>query len=115
MNTAKIETPGTQPSALQALARLLEHLERQPGPVGANQYRWIVERLGQELHRARPGPALNALLAAHPATAELYENLYYAQAGLCRHPLDAALSAEQRTTRLLQRLRTVPPVRDANG
>ena len=36
---------------------------------------------------------------------EAYENQHYAHAGLCRHPLDAALSAEQSAQRLIARVR----------
>jgi hypothetical protein len=31
--------------------------------------------------------------------------MHYAHAGLCRHPLDAALSAEQSAQRLIARVR----------
>ena len=35
---------------------------------------------------------------------ELYENLHYARAGLCRSPLERATEAELQTRQLLQRL-----------
>jgi hypothetical protein len=76
------------------LSRLLERLERSPEPVGADQYRSVVEHLGQALQEAPVDEALQALLDAHPAAAELYENLNYQHAGLCRSPLDRALAAE---------------------
>jgi hypothetical protein len=39
--------------------------------------------------------ALAALLDTHPAAAELYENVNYQHAGLCRSALDASLDAER--------------------
>ena len=63
-------------------------------------------QLGALLDAAEPGPALNALLDAHPAAAELYENLHYAQAGLCRHALGASLGSEIAAVDLIRRART---------
>jgi len=34
------------------------------------------------------------VLEAFPAAAQLYENLNYQHAGLCRSPMDASLAAE---------------------
>jgi hypothetical protein len=48
------------------------------------------------------------MLDVHPGVAELYENLHYAHAGLCRHPLDSSLSAEQSAQRLIARVRASP-------
>jgi hypothetical protein len=80
--------------ALAAMASLLERLERQPRQASPQQYRGVAQQLNQLLAEAEPGAALDAVLAMAPATAELYENLHYAHAGLCRSPLDAALNAE---------------------
>jgi hypothetical protein len=45
--------------------------------------------------RAVPNDAaLDAVLEASPSTAQLYENMQYEHAGLCRSPLEAALEAE---------------------
>lgn len=76
------------------LARLLERLERSAVPVGAEQYRSVVLHLADEFNDLPADADLAALLDAHPAAAELYENLHYAQAGLCRHPVGAAAAAE---------------------
>jgi hypothetical protein len=89
---------------LLTLAQLLERLERSQAPVAAAQYRSVVEHLSKELAQAEPGEDLHALLDGFPATAELYENLHYAHAGLCRSPLDASLAAETRARGLLRRL-----------
>ena len=87
------------------LASLLERLEHSKVPIGAAQYRSIVAHLAAELAEAQSGPALATLLDNFPATAELYENLHYGQAGLCRSPLDAATRAELEAQRALERAR----------
>ncbi len=77
------------------LAQLLERLEHSATSVGAEQYRSVVEHLVNELHVIPSGAELGALLDAHPAAAEVYENLHYDVAGLCRSSLDAATTAER--------------------
>ncbi|MFY9509618.1 MAG: hypothetical protein WAQ05_01415 [Rubrivivax sp.] len=92
------------PASLQvlaAMASLLERLEHQPRQASASQYRGVVQQITQLLAEAEPGPALDALLGAAPATAELYENLQYQHAGLCRSPMEAALNAELGTAAAL--------------
>lgn len=89
------------------LGRLLDRMERSSVPVNPVQYRSVVQHLSRELEALRPGPALDALLGQLPATAELYENLRYAQAGLCRSPLDRAVDAERRTREALARIARV--------
>lgn len=91
-------TRRTLPAALRdlaAMASLLERLELNPhGSASADQYRGVALRVRGLLADAPPGPMLDMLLAAAPATAALYENLQYAHAGLVRAPLEAALNAE---------------------
>lgn len=90
---------------LIALARLLERLERSPGSASPDQYQQLVARLkGLLADDALPEQALNAVLGAHPATAELYENLHYEHSGLCRSPLDMAVAAETQVASMLSRL-----------
>lgn len=84
----------TVPRNLFMLARVLERLERSTVAVDAQQYRGVVAHLSEELRAAPSDAALQAVLAASPATAELYENLQYQHAGLCRSPLEPALGAE---------------------
>lgn len=91
------------PAATRLLAQLGDRLDGSPVPVDAAQYRAVMSRLAEALAALPPGPALSALLEAHPAAAELYENLNYQHAGLCRSPLDAALAAETRAAELIQR------------
>ncbi|MBZ8139234.1 hypothetical protein CLD22_04875 [Rubrivivax gelatinosus] len=80
--------------ALAAMAALLERLDNQPRSASADQYRGVVRQMQDLLTEAEGEDSLAALLAVAPATAELYENLHYGQAGLCRSPLEDALNAE---------------------
>ncbi len=89
---------------LLTLAQLLERLERSITPISADQYRSVVRHLSQELGDAEPGEDLDVLLDTFPAMAQLYENLQYAHAGLCRSPLDASLAAELRAQEVIRRL-----------
>jgi hypothetical protein len=85
----------TDLTVTHVLAELLERLERSAGPVGAEQYLSVVQHLVNELGDVEPGLALATLLDTHPAAAELYENVNYQHAGLCRSALDASLDAER--------------------
>lgn len=90
MNT----TPTTVNKNLVVLARMLDRLERSGRPVDPGQYRALAARLAVELESAARDAALEAVLEAYPAAAELYENLNYRHAGLCRSGLDTSLAAE---------------------
>jgi ferritin-like metal-binding protein YciE len=79
---------------LVTLARVLERLDRSEVAVDPEQYRGVVEHLADVLLAVPHDAALEAVLSASPATAELYENLQYAHAGLCRSPLEPGLKAE---------------------
>ena len=89
--------------AVLALTKLLERLDLGASERAAAQYRQVASTLGALLDAAEPGPALDALLDAHPVAAELYENLHYAQAGLCRHALGASLASEQAAVAAIRR------------
>jgi hypothetical protein len=84
------------------LAELLERLELSVEPVGAEQYLSVVQHLVNELGDVEPGLALAALLDTHPAAAELYENVNYQHAGLCRSALDTSLDAERRAKQAIR-------------
>lgn len=84
----------TVPKNLVMLARMLERLERSKVPVDPQQYRSVADHLAGAL-RTAPRDVLEAVLRASPASAELYENLQYEVAGLCRSPLEPALQAER--------------------
>ena len=94
MNTTRNPSPKTDLAVTHVLAQLLEKLEHSPVPVGAEQYRSVVEHLVHEFEDVEQGAELGRLLDAYPAAAEVYENLNYQHAGLCRSALHASLSAE---------------------
>ena len=103
----------TQPQALPqhlqvvlALAHVLERMERSHARVDAGQYRSVVHRLSAELEKLPADPLLDAILRAHPAASELYENLHYGHAGLCRSSLDFSLSAEMKAKEILAKAST---------
>jgi len=79
---------------LVVLARVLERLERSPEPVDPEQFRSLIARLQAELEATPRDAGLDAVLENFPSVAELYENMNYAHAGLCRSALEPALEAE---------------------
>ena len=87
----------------ERLAHLLERLDRSAVPVGADQYRSVVMHLVHEFADVESGPELGQLLDRYPAAAELYENVNYAHAGLCRTSLDVSLAAEMQARDVLAR------------
>lgn len=87
----------------ETLAQLLERLEHSAVPVGADQYRSVVMHLVHEFSDVEQGIALSQLLDAYPAAAQVYENLNYQHAGLCRSALDASLGAELRAKEAIAR------------
>ena len=87
----------------ERLAHLLERLDRSAVPVGADQYRSVVVHLVNEFGDVAPSAALARLLDSYPAAAEVYENLQYQHAGLCRSGLDAAMAAELRAKEAIAR------------
>lgn len=105
MNAHPTTPARAQLAVTQLLARLLERIERSPFPVGAEQYRSVVLHLVEEFNDLEPGAELTALLDANPAAAELYENLHYQHAGLCRQPLEAAAAAELQARDAIERAR----------
>lgn len=96
MNTNALRPVAIPPAltVVVALAKLFQKLEGSPVAVAPQQYQAVAGRLGQALREAPAGDALDAVLRAFPAAAELYENVQYMHAGLCRQPLEAALNAE---------------------
>lgn len=98
----------TVPSELLALARLAQLLQaleghgRAPDP---HQYRLLVAKLGAELDEHQGHEALPGLLDHFPAAADVYENLQYGHAGLCRAALELSLTSELAARELLGRVR----------
>jgi hypothetical protein len=103
MNATQKPSISPEMHTVQVLAQLMERLEHSKVAVDAGQYQAVVRRLSEALNRAEPGPVLNAVLDTHPATAELYENLQYANAGLCRAPLDTSLATERSAKTAIER------------
>jgi hypothetical protein len=121
MNATKPHLRKTDLTVTHVLAELLERLERSAVPVGAEQYRSVVLHLVTELGDVAPGKALGDLLDSHPAAAELYENVNYQYAGLCRSALETSLAAEQQAKQALDRAMsrtldrsTIPPKETPN-
>jgi hypothetical protein len=92
-------------TSTRVLAALLERLENSRSAVDAQQYHSVAHRLADALGQAEPGRWLDSMLAEFPAASQLYENLQYAHAGLCRSPLDQALAAELSARRWIERAR----------
>lgn len=86
-------------------AALLQRLESGLQPGTAGQYQALAAQLQRQLADTPADAELDKLLGAFPALSELYENLRYAHAGLCRQPLEAALNGELAATALIGRLR----------
>jgi hypothetical protein len=95
------------PPVVLTLAHLLERLERSVDPVDPDQYRTVVVHLVQEFTSVKPGEMLNAVLESYPAAAELYENLQYQHAGLCRSALEFSLGAELQARDAIDKARGV--------
>lgn len=86
---------------VMTLAHLLERVERGHATVGADQYRMLVTQLKAALAQPLPGDALDAVLGAYPAAAELYENMHYDVSGLSRTALERSVATELQAARLL--------------
>lgn len=104
------QTPSSSASltVTHVLAELLERLEHSTVPVGPEQYLSVVSHLVEAFGHVTPGRELGALLDTHPAAAELYENMNYQYAGLCRSPLETSLSAEQQARQVIERAMRAP-------
>ena len=104
MNTS----PVTVNKNLVVLARVLDRLERSEAPVDAEQYRSLVARITAELESTARDAGLDAVLETFPGVADLYENLNYAHAGLCRSALEPALAAELAARAAIEAARRTP-------
>ena len=101
MSAPHVESLKSRLETVIALARLLERVERSNVAVGADQYRALVRQLTLALSQDLPEDALNAVLGAHPAAAELYENLHYEQSGLSRSSLERSVGSEMLASQVL--------------
>jgi len=93
---------------LIALARLLERVEARPLAIGADQYRALVAQIKAVLAAPLPAAALAAILKAHPATGEIYENMNYEISGLSQSSLDRSVATEMLATQLLHKIARTP-------
>ena len=104
MTAPQLASVRTRLENLIALAGLLERIEGHPAGVGADQYRALVLQLRELLTEELPERALHPVLDAHPATAELYENMRYEQLGLARSSLERSVSSEMQASALIARI-----------
>lgn len=104
MPTPAVRSFHAQLETAIALSRVLERVERGVEPVSPDQYQLLVARVKEALSADLPEPALNAILDALPAAAELYENMHYKVSGLSRSSLDRSVSSELLTTKLLAKV-----------
>ena len=114
MNASKTSPSRSSLTTVHVLAALLERLENSKVPVGAEQYRSVVLHLVDEFNDVSD-QGLGALLDAHPAAAQVYENVNYAYAGLCRSPLESSLSAEALARTAIERAMRPPTEGITNG
>ncbi len=103
MSNQKTVPMSNQMSVVATLAALLERIEQSGVAPDARQYQELIQRLEHELATVESDPMLPALLDAFPAMAEVYENMRYQHAGLCRSNLDVAMAAEIEVRQLLGR------------
>ncbi len=94
---------------LAMLAALLERIERDARRPDPEQYRLLVARIREQLRCLPMDAALDAMLGGFPATAEIYENLRYELAGLCRAPLAHSVGTERAARELIARIGREPP------
>lgn len=105
---AKATRPISLPHHLAAvfmLARRLEQRENNVARVDAQLYRFEARCMADELKAAPIDEALEALLEVFPATAEIYENLHYREAGLCCSEPAAAMAAMLATKKAIAKAR----------
>jgi hypothetical protein len=113
MSVIQIDVARGNTQALIALAQLFDRLEHSGTAPDPAQYQTVVARLQRALTDPVPQNVLDAVLARHSGTAELYENMHYEQAGLSRAALDLSVSSEmlagQALARIARQAGTPPP------
>jgi hypothetical protein len=103
MTAPRLESLQSRLETVIALSRLLDRVEASAVPVGAEQYQALIRQLKAALSAPIPGPALQAILGAHPGTAELYENMHYDNSGLSRSSLDRSVATELLASQAIDR------------
>ena len=109
MTAPRTESLHSRLETLIALARLLERVEARPLAVGPDQYRALVAQIKAALAEPLPAAPLAAILKAHPATGEIYENLNYEISGLSQSPLERSVATEMLATQLLHKIAQAAP------
>lgn len=109
MTAPRTESLQSRLETLIALARLLERVEASPTAVGADPYRALVRQIKAALAAPLPAETLQAILSAHPATGEIYENMNYEISGLSRSPLERSVATEMLATQLLHKFTQAAP------
>ncbi|MDQ2778070.1 MAG: hypothetical protein M3Y32_00770 [Pseudomonadota bacterium] len=106
-DTSTVKSPHlpSRLASLASLAALLERLEQQPSSASPGQYRQVAQQIAALLRNAEPDSYLHALLALAPASSQIYENLRYEHAGLCREPLEQALNSEMSARKAIDKAR----------
>jgi hypothetical protein len=108
MTAPRTESLHSRLETLIALARLLERVEASPTAIGADQYRALVGQIKAALAAPLPPAPLQAILKAHPASGEIYENMNYEISGLSRSPLERSVATEMLATQLLHKIARDP-------
>jgi hypothetical protein len=103
MSAPQLESLKSRLENVIALAGLLERVEGSGVVIGADQYRALVLQLKHALAQDLPADALQAVLGAHPSTAELYENMHYQQSGLSCSTLERSIGSEMLASQVLVR------------
>lgn len=103
MSAIPHETVKSRLENVIALARLLDRVEASAVKINANQYQVLVHKLKVALAQELPHDALQAVLGAHPAAAELYENQHYAESGLSRSSLERSVGSEMLASQAIAR------------
>ncbi len=84
----------TRLETIVALAHLLECVDTGTASASAEGYRRLVLRLQEALSEDIPADVLQAILDAYPAAGQVFENLHYEHAGLCRASLERSVFSE---------------------
>lgn len=96
--------PANRLETLIELSVCLDAMERHPERTSADQYQAVVHLLKSALAAGLPEYAVQPVLDAHPATAEIHENMGYARWGLSRAPLHLSIGSAIVTMDLLERV-----------
>ena len=105
MDARHLEPLQTRIEVVIALSRLLERVEANGLQIGPDQYQSLISQLRNALAAPLPDPALQAILGAHPSSAELWENMHYETSGLSRSSLDRSVSTEMLAAQAIERAR----------